>query len=224
MYAPIICGNGDASSCKVYGNDDLCHTPARRNIAVWKLDYNHHLVYRCCVLTSCTLLSRLVTVSLAFLVIPFLPASNILFSVGFVVAERVLYLPSAGYCLLVALGIRALADQWEKIHSVSSRNTTIARRESHGKLLFATSIGDAGACVGTTPLVHGKINTGTLALEVHIVCTVFVCVPLELYMQRSQEWLTEETLFVSGAAVCPLNAKVCKAKHAAVGSYMYATR
>ena len=44
----------------------------------------------------------------ALLVIPFLPASNLFFYVGFVVAERVLYIPSMGYCLLVAAGFRAL--------------------------------------------------------------------------------------------------------------------
>ncbi|XP_037086631.1 protein O-mannosyl-transferase TMTC2-like isoform X2 [Pollicipes pollicipes] len=44
----------------------------------------------------------------ALLVIPFLPASNLFFYVGFVVAERVLYIPSMGFCLLVAAGFRAL--------------------------------------------------------------------------------------------------------------------
>lgn len=46
---------------------------------------------------------------LAALVIPFLPATNIFFRVGFVIAERVLYLPSVGFCLLVILGLRQLA-------------------------------------------------------------------------------------------------------------------
>lgn len=36
--------------------------------------------------------------------LPFIPASNLLFPVGFVVAERVLYLPSAGFCILVGYG------------------------------------------------------------------------------------------------------------------------
>lgn len=48
-------------------------------------------------------------VILALTVIPFLPASNLLFPVGFVVAERVLYLPSMGFSLLVAIG-------WHKCH------------------------------------------------------------------------------------------------------------
>ena len=39
--------------------------------------------------------------------LPFVPASNLLFPVGFVIAERILYLPSMGYCLLVAIGFNA---------------------------------------------------------------------------------------------------------------------
>ena len=46
--------------------------------------------------------------ALSLLVLPFLPASNLLFPVGFVLAERVLYLPSLGICLLVAVSIDKL--------------------------------------------------------------------------------------------------------------------
>ena len=54
--------------------------------------------------------------SVVLLVVPFIPASNLFFRVGFVVAERVLYLPSAGYCLLVALGASTLARyRWRKV-------------------------------------------------------------------------------------------------------------
>ena len=42
--------------------------------------------------------------SLAFLVFPFIPATNLFFYVGFVIAERVLYIPSIGFCLLFAHG------------------------------------------------------------------------------------------------------------------------
>lgn len=59
-------------------------------------------------------IARVVTFSLAVLVVPFLPASNLLIRVGFVVAERVLYLPSAGYCLLVAVGIVTLLRRFGK--------------------------------------------------------------------------------------------------------------
>lgn len=52
--------------------------------------------------------------SLACVFIPFLPASNLFFRVGFVIAERILYLPSLGYCMLVALGMEYLHDKTEK--------------------------------------------------------------------------------------------------------------
>ena len=47
---------------------------------------------------------RAVALSLSLLVLPYLPASNLFFPVGFVVAERVLYLPSMGFCMLVGFG------------------------------------------------------------------------------------------------------------------------
>ncbi|XP_035257931.1 protein O-mannosyl-transferase TMTC2-like isoform X1 [Anguilla anguilla] len=47
--------------------------------------------------------------SLSLLCIPFLPASNLLFYVGFVMAERILYIPSMGFCLLLTVGLRSLS-------------------------------------------------------------------------------------------------------------------
>ena len=35
--------------------------------------------------------------------ITFLPASNLFFTVGFIVAERILYLPSAGFIIILVL-------------------------------------------------------------------------------------------------------------------------
>ncbi|KAM9684781.1 protein O-mannosyl-transferase TMTC1 isoform 2-T2 [Dama dama] len=51
---------------------------------------------------------REVLVGLLFLVFPFIPASNLFFRVGFVVAERVLYMPSMGYCILFVHGLSKL--------------------------------------------------------------------------------------------------------------------
>nr|XP_023017979.1 transmembrane and TPR repeat-containing protein 4-like [Leptinotarsa decemlineata] len=42
------------------------------------------------------------------IVLPFLPAANLFFPVGFVIAERTLLLPSAGFCLLVVIGLKKL--------------------------------------------------------------------------------------------------------------------
>lgn len=51
---------------------------------------------------------RFTIMGLTLLVTPFLPASNIFFTVGFVLAERTLYIPSAGYCFLVVIGLHKL--------------------------------------------------------------------------------------------------------------------
>ena len=51
------------------------------------------------------------------MIFPFLPASNLFFPVGFVVAERVLYLPSMGFCMLVAYGAhRLIASNFKSSH------------------------------------------------------------------------------------------------------------
>lgn len=52
---------------------------------------------------------NLVLFSLAAMTLPFIPATNLFFYVGFVIAERVLYIPSMGFCLLVAAGARTLS-------------------------------------------------------------------------------------------------------------------
>ncbi|XP_037945522.1 protein O-mannosyl-transferase Tmtc3 [Teleopsis dalmanni] len=59
------------------------------------------LVARACTTKNLTL-SRTLLMCLAWTVLPFIPASNLFFPVGFVVAERILYMPSMGFCLLVA--------------------------------------------------------------------------------------------------------------------------
>ena len=52
------------------------------------------------------------------IVFPFIPASNLFFYVGFVIAERILYIPSMGFCLLVGQGVSLLAargrTEWER--------------------------------------------------------------------------------------------------------------
>ncbi|KAK3745099.1 hypothetical protein QZH41_015084, partial [Actinostola sp. cb2023] len=113
---------------------------------------------------------RICTMGLAFIVVPFLPASNVFFRVGFVVAERVLYLSSVGSCILVVLGITALS-----------------RKASLRKVSLC--------CVDNIWFV---------------ICGIFAmlaCFALWT-IKRNGQWLDEDSLFTSGQAVCPLNAKV----------------
>uniref|UniRef100_A0A8C9R5V2 Protein O-mannosyl-transferase TMTC3 n=1 Tax=Scleropages formosus TaxID=113540 RepID=A0A8C9R5V2_SCLFO len=53
--------------------------------------------------------AKTVIMALSLVVLPFIPASNLFFPVGFVVAERVLYVPSMGFCMLVAHGFGILS-------------------------------------------------------------------------------------------------------------------
>ncbi|XP_074489783.1 protein O-mannosyl-transferase TMTC3 isoform X3 [Sebastes fasciatus] len=55
--------------------------------------------------------AKTVIMALSFIVLPFIPASNLFFPVGFVVAERVLYVPSMGFCVLVAHGFKIISHK-----------------------------------------------------------------------------------------------------------------
>ncbi|KAL5009556.1 hypothetical protein ScPMuIL_011861 [Solemya velum] len=62
--------------------------------------------------------NRALIMCLALIVLPFVPASNLFFPVGFVVAERILYAPSMGFCMMVALGFDILLHHKEKLKSI----------------------------------------------------------------------------------------------------------
>ncbi|XP_018562802.1 transmembrane and TPR repeat-containing protein CG4050-like [Anoplophora glabripennis] len=55
--------------------------------------------------------SMILLMSTSLMVLPFIPASNLFFPVGFVVAERVLYMPSMGFCMLVGYGFHILTEK-----------------------------------------------------------------------------------------------------------------
>uniref|UniRef100_A0A5S6R087 dolichyl-phosphate-mannose--protein mannosyltransferase n=1 Tax=Trichuris muris TaxID=70415 RepID=A0A5S6R087_TRIMR len=58
---------------------------------------------------------RHLLLGLSCVIIPFVPASNLFFTVGFVVAERTLYLPSLGFCWIVAYFILQMQSA-ERFH------------------------------------------------------------------------------------------------------------
>ncbi|KAL0195578.1 hypothetical protein M9458_009150, partial [Cirrhinus mrigala] len=60
---------------------------------------------------------NVVIFSLGLLVLPFIPATNMFFYVGFVVAERVLYIPSMGFCLLVTVALRSMFVRCRSLRS-----------------------------------------------------------------------------------------------------------
>ena len=75
------------------------------------------------------------SISIILLVLPFLPATNLLSYVGFVVAERCLYMPSFGFCLLIALAMHQTRQQLlARRTAVLMAKTPSAGRTSLGQL------------------------------------------------------------------------------------------
>lgn len=79
--------------------------------------------------------SRMLIMCLAWIAFPFLPASNLFFPVGFVVAERILYMPSMGFCLLIAYGY----EKSKEMPSISKSKLRHFLKASFLMLLLAHS-------------------------------------------------------------------------------------
>jgi len=109
--------------------------------------------------------SRTLFFAIAFFIVTFSIVSNLVVPIGTVMGERLLYLPSVGFCLALALALRALADR------------------------LPLSPDAAGTCFG--------IALATLVV-LHGARTVV----------RSQDWASEERLFLHDLAVSPDSVKV----------------
>ena len=68
-----------------------------------------------------------VLIGLAFVVVPFFPSTNLVFPVGFVIAERVLYIPSVGFCFLLAGWLAEVVDRKSSNRPVSEQKASAYR-------------------------------------------------------------------------------------------------
>ncbi|XP_050738471.1 protein O-mannosyl-transferase TMTC2-like, partial [Eriocheir sinensis] len=110
------------------------------------------------------------------LVVPFLPASNLAAYVGFVVAERVLYLPSMGACLLVALGCQSL---WRALGCGKCSSSGDSRSKSQGRRGRRWR----GVLIGGWVVLLALLSARTV--------------------RRNQDWQSDETLYRSGVSLNP---------------------
>jgi len=123
-----------------------------------------------------------VTLALSLLTLPFIPASNIFFTVGFVIAERNLYLSVGGLSLLVAIGYCKLVNIIE--------GTSAA---------LCTKPGKRTAKIET----HNGYLISIKCLMIFVV-VIYMCKSIH----RSCQWRSEESLYRSGLKVCPKNSKI----------------
>ena len=129
--------------------------------------------------------------ALVLLIAPFLPASNLPFHVGFVLAERVLYTPSAGMCALAALGLHAATSSVAAVKSKS------------------------GASGGGGGLGLAGMSTPTLrAMSVGV-----VAVYASAAVRRNGAWATHKTLFRSAVAAYPENVEMHRALAATLTNF-----
>lgn len=119
--------------------------------------------------------------SLALGIIPFVPASNIFFPVGTVVAERLLYLPSVGFCLLVALVVSSALD---------TANKYVSLPEAPGK--------------GSSR--RRWLRTASTVIVAS--CAFIVATGCFRSRARNTEWESESKLFEASLRVAPTNVKV----------------
>ncbi|RWS11056.1 transmembrane and TPR repeat-containing protein CG4050-like protein [Dinothrombium tinctorium] len=76
----------------------------------------------------------ILVLGLSLIIFPFLPASNLFFPVGFVIAERVLYIPSTGFCMMVGYGWFLLFERF------SDNNNNNEKTKRPSKKLLVTAL------------------------------------------------------------------------------------
>lgn len=123
---------------------------------------------------------------ISFGIIPFVPASNIFFPVGTVVAERLLYFPSVGFCLLIGYLAQHIAmiyrnlEQSKEIHIPTQYKNVVVR---------------------TRPLT-------SIIQPVLIICSVTIIFAGGYRSHvRNMEWKSEDVLYISAVKVAPTNIK-----------------
>jgi hypothetical protein len=131
--------------------------------------------------------------ALALTLLPFLPAANIFFPVGTVLAERLLFIPSMGFCLYVAdILCEDLFPFWEQITEVfigdldkgqSISSPYISRMENKEK--------------------DKIISLSSINIALLVVLTLFGI----RVVSRNADWISEIKIYRSALSVCPTSVK-----------------
>lgn len=168
-------------------NGTIIANHSKVSISVAKLDKCEKSVIDCKTNSASAIL-----ISITILTLPFLPAANLFFYVGFVVAERILYLPSVGYCLLIGLGLGKLINL--------NFNTTKCKT-STSSLLSASA---------TTKAKHkyDKVHeTNVKSIVTILFLVILICVYSVKTITRNMDWRDEESLYRSAVTVNPPKGK-----------------
>jgi hypothetical protein len=127
-------------------------------------------------------------VTAGLLVGPFFPASNVLFYVGTFIGERLLYVPSIGYCILIA---QPLAAALQPLLDQRTRGSCSTTGNS------CSTVADGG---GTARRRHVKLRS-LLCGAAALVLAAMLCFFTAKTVLRNLDWLDEERLFTAAQKV-----------------------
>ena len=149
--------------------------------------------------------------------LPFVPASGVLARLGTLLAERLLYLPSIGYCLLLGWLINAT----EEITVIPEDTSATPGSASSNENTTAASPTGNGTPVKLSPprdtsqnRRHNSNNTSSKdhvkkrrLVAVRALAWVGVGLLAQRTRQRIPDWATDWTLFHAAQEACPTSAK-----------------
>ncbi|KAJ9451473.1 Transmembrane and TPR repeat-containing protein [Diplonema papillatum] len=145
----------------------------------------------------CSAKWRPVAASSLWAVISFIPATGIFLTIGTMIAERLLYTPSVGFCVAVGLGTvatfeEALSGAGELSAPVPCAGTRTRAAEEAGQAPESL----CGRCIWRAP-----------GLGLSALLCVWVAHWSYMVDARNNDWYSDETLFESALRVCPEGAK-----------------
>lgn len=141
--------------------------------------------------------------SVIFLLVPFLLSSNILFPVGTVKAERILYLPSAGYCFMLALLVFSFGKQNHSDIPISSKLQNSSLSSS------SLSVSMSHSCISSETRSSGNNRTFRQA-HIRDLTPLFLSTVLIVWFgiccyQRNYEWRSGHDIWRGVVTLNPQN-------------------
>ena len=142
-----------------------------------------------------------VLLSAALCILAYLPASNLLVTIGTIMAERLFYLPSAGLCLLVGLAYERAATRGVVRRTTYDVQSSELRDPPNSNAEPRTSNFELRTILSS----YVARRTSLLALRVVL---VLLCVALTVRtVVRNHDWQEPERLFRGVIEAFPANAK-----------------
>lgn len=159
---------------------------------------------------------RINLLCLGWMVVPFLPASHVFLNVGTMIAERLLYLPSIGYCLfLVYFGTSLFTMANETGRKMSGHLANMQREfmsdsnvESSIDQRYVRQIHGVNQMISQPESPTNRSARHKTKRLIWILVIMLITLYSWKTWERNKDWKSEELLFESAYKVCPNSVKV----------------